>query len=154
MRRKIICPKCGEYGRLEIQKDDKYRINHDIMSKGQKKPARCYLGSLEKALKNLKSVSSVRDDLLDPTLLSEITSAIKNDRKEHVKKIHESEYGTLIARIIQLSKNFGTWNSERHKLTKQATCPYCTKKQVKRLAAGIWNCNACETKFAGRAYEI
>jgi len=128
LRRKIICPICGEYGRLEIQKDDKYRINHDIMSKGLKKPARCYLGSLEKALKNLTSVSEVRDDLLNPDLLAEIKSSIKNDRKEHVKKIHDSEYGTLITRIIELSKNFGTWKSDRHKLTKQASCPHCTKR--------------------------
>ena len=123
MRRKIVCPRCGEYGRLELQSDDKYRVNHDRIEKSK----RCYLGSLEKALRNLSSVSDVRDDLLNPDLLAEIKLAIKKERKEHFKKIQDSEYGSLIARIIQLSKNFGRWKSDRHKLTKQASCPFCKK---------------------------
>lgn len=31
-------------------------------------------------------------------------------------------------------------------------CPYCTKIAVKRVALGIWYCNKCDSKFAGKAW--
>ena len=31
-------------------------------------------------------------------------------------------------------------------------CPYCEKPALKKIAAGIWYCKKCKTKFAGAAY--
>ena len=35
---------------------------------------------------------------------------------------------------------------------KTKVCPYCGRKQIKRLASGIWNCGKCKSKFTGGAY--
>lgn len=126
---KLICPRCGEYGRLEIQKGSIYRINHDVMKGGKKYPYRHYLGSLPKSLTNLRNVAATRDDLIDPGLISKIERVVREDRKEHFEKIKNSEYGTLIARIIQLSSKLGFgWSSKRHYLVKQDICPHCKNR--------------------------
>lgn len=49
----------------------------------------------------------------------------------------------------------------KHKLAKveaeqkrKHKCPFCAKEQVSRVAAGIWFCKKCESKFAARAYAV
>ncbi len=33
-------------------------------------------------------------------------------------------------------------------------CPTCNYPKVKRIAAGIWYCDKCKAKIAGRAYSL
>lgn len=37
---------------------------------------------------------------------------------------------------------------------KDKKCPYCHAMKVKRLAAGIWTCTKCDSKFTSKAYDI
>jgi len=102
LRGKIICPKCGEIGRLELQSEDKFRINHDYMKNGVRENNRCYLGSLSKSLINLVNASETRPDFLEPILIDELKSKI-NPRQNILNEIKDSAYATLIARLIDLS---------------------------------------------------
>ena len=52
-------------------------------------------------------------------------------------------YGTKTKKLIAKVE-------KRHKEMK--TCPYCERSTLKRVAAGIWYCKKCKTKFAGGAY--
>ena len=36
---------------------------------------------------------------------------------------------------------------------KKFRCPACMKLTLKRKSAGIWNCEKCNTKLAGKAYK-
>jgi len=36
---------------------------------------------------------------------------------------------------------------------KKFTCPDCLKLTLRREVAGIWSCNKCGTKMAGKAYK-
>lgn len=43
-------------------------------------------------------------------------------------------------------------NKVEKKQKKKYSCPVCKKTPVKRVAAGIWKCEKCGTKFSGGAY--
>ncbi|MEK6841174.1 MAG: 50S ribosomal protein L37ae [Nanoarchaeota archaeon] len=56
-----------------------------------------------------------------------------------------ARYGRrLRQKVAEIEKKLKQW----HK------CPYCNKKRVRRLAAGIWFCKSCKSKFTGKAYEV
>ncbi len=46
------------------------------------------------------------------------------------------------------------WKEVRAKSSKVYKCPVCSRKAVVRIAAGIWQCKKCGTKFASDAYEF
>jgi len=52
-------------------------------------------------------------------------------------------YGTKSRNVIR--------DVEKRQKQKQE-CPYCERPALKRLAAGIWQCKKCNSKFAGAAY--
>ncbi len=56
-----------------------------------------------------------------------------------------ARYGTKV------KKKLAKIEAEQRKKHK---CPYCNKLAVKRLSYGIWHCNKCNKKFAGKAYSV
>ena len=67
-----------------------------------------------------------------------------------------------INKKIASTKRFGTryGRTLKHKLgmieheyKKKHKCVYCNATKVKRVAAGIWQCQKCGMKFAAKAYS-
>jgi len=63
---------------------------------------------------------------------------------------------------IKAAKGFGARYGRkiRNKLgkfialkNKDKKCPYCHAMKVKRIAAGIWTCTKCGSKFTAKAYD-
>ncbi len=52
-------------------------------------------------------------------------------------------YGKRIKkRVLEIENK----QKQRHK------CEFCSKKTVKRVSTGIYECTSCKAKFTGRAY--
>jgi large subunit ribosomal protein L37Ae len=71
---------------------------------------------------------------------------IKNQK---TKKMPTKRFGARYGR--RTKTKFAQIESQQRSKHK---CPYCFKVAVKRLAAGIWQCNKCDKKFAGKAYTV
>ena len=67
-----------------------------------------------------------------------------------VKKL--SSYKRFNARYGKKVKERFAKIEEQYK--KYQECPYCHYKKVKRVAAGIWQCEKCGAKFTAGAYTI
>lgn len=66
------------------------------------------------------------------------------------KKIGSAgRYGTRYG--LKLRKKI---TSIEKKQRKKQECPYCLKKQVKRISFGIYKCKSCHTKFTNKAYYV
>ncbi|NIO44203.1 MAG: 50S ribosomal protein L37ae [Candidatus Aenigmarchaeota archaeon] len=52
-------------------------------------------------------------------------------------------YGTKTKKIVRKIEG---------RMKKEKVCPYCERLALKRVAAGVWYCKKCKTKFAGAAY--
>ena len=50
-----------------------------------------------------------------------------------------------------LKQRYGKAEEEK-RLSKK--CPYCSYNKARRIAAGIWHCKKCKSKFTARAYSI
>ncbi|MFA5796845.1 MAG: 50S ribosomal protein L37ae [Candidatus Woesearchaeota archaeon] len=67
--------------------------------------------------------------------------------KKHVKAV--GRYGVRYGRRNrQKVANLEVEQKKKH------PCPYCKYPKVKRLSAGIWQCDKCKAKFTSRAYTV
>ena len=57
-------------------------------------------------------------------------------------------FGTRYGRTI---RNKVAAVESQHKGKKK--CPFCTWEKLRRLSAGIWQCDKCDKKFAAKAYS-
>lgn len=58
-------------------------------------------------------------------------------------KRYGARYGPRIKnKVVEIELSSRGW----HK------CPYCSREQVKRVVAGIFECRKCDKRFTGKAY--
>jgi large subunit ribosomal protein L37Ae len=75
---------------------------------------------------------------------NELIIMVKKKEIGSIKRVGV-RYGRLIRHKVGKIEN-ATKNS--------STCPYCKKKGVKRISAGIWKCSKCDSKFTAGAYSV
>ncbi|MFB6204169.1 MAG: 50S ribosomal protein L37ae [Candidatus Nanohaloarchaea archaeon] len=63
-------------------------------------------------------------------------------RKNRSSKRFGSRYGSRIRKNVDEAES------------RDAECPECGSSEVKRTAAGIWECQKCGNKAAGGAYRM
>jgi len=118
---RVKCPKCEKEGRFEKVLGNTYRINHDITKNGKRISNRCYLGNPYDIIKKLRTISKVRQDLVDDSLIEQVLRELKNNDK--------SKSNTLLLEILELNRKLGFgWYNETHDLVKQDNCPHCNRK--------------------------
>jgi large subunit ribosomal protein L37Ae len=47
-----------------------------------------------------------------------------------------------------------SYNKIKKAKTSKYLCPTCSKKSVKRIKIGVWECISCKSRYAGGAYEF
>ncbi len=118
---RLKCYKCGNEGRLENQSGDKFRINHDSMEYGIVWKRRCYLGSIDKAIRYIRAASKIYSNIVDEDEFQKIITQYKKVEKKHDKKYEE-----IVSLLLEISSKLGPGLSyETHELLKQAKCPHC-----------------------------
>lgn len=56
-----------------------------------------------------------------------------------------ARYGTTVRKRV----------AEVEKLQRaKKTCPFCRRKAIRRVTAGVWRCKRCNKKFTGNAYTL
>ena len=69
---------------------------------------------------------------------------MNEENKSNLKDYYKFVY------ICSCGNEYGSDEEEKGK----HICPYCKAPKVKRIAAGIWECKKCNSKFTGKAYSI
>jgi len=117
-------------GYLTLDKGRIFRVTHNNKTKtGEWKTTHHNLGSIERAMKRLETVSQIRGDLMPAGLLLMIKKLeLSKIPKINKKTLTESEL-EILTWILFLAKKLGPgWKKKTHYLTKQDTCKHCGKQ--------------------------